>query len=174
MGETKNHLYLTWEEMQNDVRKLAHKIRSAHEEYAGALVITRGGLGVASVVVSELHIKLIETFCVESYAATAGTSAQNALKILKGLNPAFIHATRGKTILVIDEVCDSGRTMRLVRKELVLDNVLHLVAVPYVKPEGKGLVDTWVREVPQDTWIHFPWDPEIHEEPSLSVVMRSG
>ena len=45
MGETKNHLYLTWEEMQNDVRKLAHKIRSAHEEYAGALVITRGGLG---------------------------------------------------------------------------------------------------------------------------------
>jgi len=28
----------------------------------------------------------------------------------------------------------------------------------YAKPQGRPLVDTFVTEVSQDTWIYFPWD----------------
>ena len=28
----------------------------------------------------------------------------------------------------------------------------------YAKPKGKPMVQTYVTEVSQDTWIFFPWD----------------
>ena len=31
-------------------------------------------------------------------------------------------------------------------------------ATVYAKPAGKPLVDAFVTEVSQDTWIFFPWD----------------
>jgi hypothetical protein len=33
----------------------------------------------------------------------------------------------------------------------------HFAAV-YAKPLGRPLVDTFITEVSQDTWIYFPWD----------------
>ena len=33
----------------------------------------------------------------------------------------------------------------------------HFAAV-YAKPAGRPLIDTFVTEVSQDTWIYFPWD----------------
>jgi xanthine phosphoribosyltransferase len=34
-------------------------------------------------------------------------------------------------------------------------------ATIYAKPAGKPLVDAFVTEVSQDTWILFPWDTEV-------------
>jgi xanthine phosphoribosyltransferase len=34
-------------------------------------------------------------------------------------------------------------------------------ATVYAKPAGKPLVDTYITEVSQDTWIMFPWDTEL-------------
>jgi xanthine phosphoribosyltransferase len=33
-------------------------------------------------------------------------------------------------------------------------------ATVYAKPAGRPLVDTFITEVSQDTWILFPWDTE--------------
>jgi xanthine phosphoribosyltransferase len=33
-------------------------------------------------------------------------------------------------------------------------------ATVYAKPAGKPMVDTFITEVSQDTWILFPWDTE--------------
>ena len=33
-------------------------------------------------------------------------------------------------------------------------------ATVYAKPEGCLLVDTFIMEVSQDTWILFPWDSQ--------------
>jgi xanthine phosphoribosyltransferase len=33
-------------------------------------------------------------------------------------------------------------------------------ATVYAKPAGKPMVDTYVTETSQDTWIMFPWDTE--------------
>jgi xanthine phosphoribosyltransferase len=36
----------------------------------------------------------------------------------------------------------------------------HFAAV-YAKPLGAPLFDTFITEVSQDTWIHFPWDLDL-------------
>ena len=57
--------------------------------------------------------------------------------------------------LVIDDLVDTGTTARVVRALLPR---AHLATV-YAKPAGKPLVETFVTEVSQDTWILFPWIP---------------
>ena len=62
----------------------------------------------------------------------------------------------GEGCLIIDDLVDTGKTARLVRDMLPK---AHFATV-YAKPEGRPLVDTFITEVSQDTWILFPWDTE--------------
>ena len=42
----------------------------------------------------------------------------------------------------------------------------HLLT-PAFYPKGRPLVDTFITEVSQDTWIHFPWDTALSYQPPL-------
>jgi xanthine phosphoribosyltransferase len=41
-------------------------------------------------------------------------------------------------------------------------------ATVYAKPKGRPLVDTFITEVSQDTWIFFPWDTALSFQPPIS------
>ncbi len=60
----------------------------------------------------------------------------------------------GSGILIIDDLVDSGKTIELVRANYPK---AHFATV-YAKPLGRPMVDTFITEVSQDTWIFFPWD----------------
>jgi len=100
------------------------------------------------VVARELDIRVIETLCITSY----DEFRQGSLTVLK--SPAA--ADGGKDWLIIDDLVDTGRTAQEVRR-LLPD--AHFATV-YAKPAGRPLVDTFITEVSQDTWILFPWDIE--------------
>ena len=57
-------------------------------------------------------------------------------------------------MLIVDDLVDTGKTARVVRDLLPK---AHFATV-YAKPMGRPLVDTFITEVSQDTWIYFPWD----------------
>ena len=71
--------------------------------------------------------------------------------------------TGGRGLLVIDDLVDTGTTARVVRE---MFPQAHLAAV-YAKPMGKPLVDTFITEVSQDTWIFFPWDTGLSFQPPI-------
>ena len=77
-------------------------------------------------------------------------SEQGELQILKSVEGD------GEGWLLIDDLVDTGRTARVARKMLP---IAHFATV-YAKPAGRPVVDTFVTEVSQDTWILFPWDSE--------------
>ena len=56
----------------------------------------------------------------------------------------------------MDDLVDTGKTAKVVREMLPK---AHFATV-YAKPAGRPLVDTFITEVSQDTWIRFPWDME--------------
>lgn len=70
------------------------------------------------------------------------------IDVLKGLDGD------GTGLLVIDDLVDSGETARLVKSMLPKAHI----ATVYAKPAGLSVVDTYVTQVSQDTWIVFPWD----------------
>ncbi len=61
---------------------------------------------------------------------------------------------QGAGVLLVDDLVDTGKTAKVVRG---LVPRAHLATV-YAKPMGRPLVDTFITEVSQDTWIYFPWD----------------
>ncbi len=62
----------------------------------------------------------------------------------------------GTGFLIIDDLVDTGATARCVRALLPR---AHFATV-YAKPAGRTVVDSFITEVSQNTWIMFPWDTE--------------
>ena len=74
------------------------------------------------------------------------------------------HFYKGKTIrLIVDDLVDTGKTAKVVRELLP---GAHFATV-YAKPMGRPMVDTFITEVSQDTWIYFPWDTGLAFVPPI-------
>lgn len=138
---------VTWDQLHRDARALAWRLMS-NGPYRGIVAITRGGLIPAAIVARELEVRLIESVCVVTYHE----EAKGEPEVLKP-PPA---AGDGEGFLIIDDLVDTGTTARIVRALLPK---AHFATV-YAKPAGKPVVDTFITEVSQDTWILFPWDTE--------------
>ncbi|MEM9139382.1 MAG: xanthine phosphoribosyltransferase [Pseudomonadota bacterium] len=144
--------HVSWEQMHRDSRALAWRLDGqgpgADGAWTAVVAITRGGMVPACIIARELNIRLVETIAVKSY----DHQAQAEAVVLKGPDRDLMG--RGEGILVIDDLVDSGRTLEVVR---VLYPNAHYATV-YAKPKGKPMVDSYITEVSQDTWIFFPWD----------------
>ncbi len=101
----------------------------------------------AAIIARELDIRLVDTICVSSYD---WQQQKGDVKVLKGI------PGNGEGWLIVDDLVDTGRTAKVIRDLLPK---AHFASV-YAKPAGRPLVDTYVTEVSQDTWILFPWDAE--------------
>jgi xanthine phosphoribosyltransferase len=125
--------------------------------------VTRGGLAPAMIIARELGIRLIETVCVASYH---DYKEQGGLTVLKPVSKAIVDLAGGSGagVLVIDDLVDTGKTARLVR-DMVPE--CHYATL-YAKPQGRPLVDTFITEVSQDTWIYFPWDMGLSFQPPIA------
>ena len=143
---------VSWDQFHRDARALAWRLVEAGP-FAAIVCITRGGLVPAAIVARELNIRVIETFCVSSYS---GPGAPAEPQVLKDVGEAVrkLGGGGGAGILVVDDLVDTGQTAKAMREALPK---AHFAAV-YAKPMGRPMVDTFITEVSQDTWIHFPWD----------------
>ena len=152
---------VSWDQFHRDARALTWRL-SGHGPWSAIVAITRGGLVPAAIVARELDIRLIETICVASYH---DYTTQGDLQVMKGVSDELIAKTgaRGKGILIVDDLVDTGKTARVVREMLP---EAHFATV-YAKPQGRPLVDTFITEVSQDTWIYFPWDMGLTFQPPI-------
>lgn len=144
--------HVSWDQLHRDARALAWRLDGEGPGEGGSwravVAITRGGMVPAMIVAREIDIRTIDTISVKSYLK----GSQGELAVLKSPDPALMG--NGEGILVVDDLVDSGRTLELVRR---LYPKAHCATV-YAKPKGKPMVQTYVTEVSQDTWIFFPWD----------------
>jgi xanthine phosphoribosyltransferase len=149
---------VSWEELHRNARALAWRLME-DGPWTGVVAITRGGLVPAAIVARELEIRLIDTVCIASY----DDRAQSELEVLKRVEGD------GAGWLIVDDLVDTGKTAQVVRDMLPK---AHFATV-YAKPAGRPLVDSFITEVSQDTWILFPWDTEPQSVPPI-IHSRPG
>jgi len=137
---------ISWDQLHRDSKALSWRLLDIGD-FKGIIAITRGGLVPAAVIARELDIRLIETVCVSSYAWQDKQDQVDVLKKFDG---------DGDGWLLIDDLVDTGCTATVVKE---MAPQAHFATI-YAKPAGRPLVDTYVTEVSQDTWILFPWDAE--------------
>ena len=150
---------VTWDQLHRDARALAWRLIDAGP-FQGVVAITRGGLIPAAIIARELEIRLVETVSIITYGS--GDTDWTEIGQPQVIKPP-IAAGDGTGFLIIDDLVDTGATARIVRALLPK---AHFATV-YAKPAGKPLVDTFITEVSQETWIMFPWDTE----PQFSVPL---
>jgi xanthine phosphoribosyltransferase len=148
---------VSWDQFHRDARALAWRLSEAGP-FEAVVCITRGGLVPAAIVARELNVRVIETVCVASY----NHIKQGEVTVLKDVADS-LKVKRGKGILIVDDLVDTGKTARVVRDLLP---EAHFATV-YAKPMGRPLVDTFITEVSQDTWIFFPWDTGLAFVPPI-------
>ena len=148
--------HVSWDQMHRDARALAWRLDGKGPDggaWKAVVGITRGGLVPAMIVARELDIRVVDTISVKSYHSGGGAADQRSdAQVIK--SPQADLMGDGTGILIVDDLVDSGKTLELVRK---LYPRAHFATV-YAKPSGKPMVDSYITEVSQDTWIFFPWD----------------
>jgi xanthine phosphoribosyltransferase len=142
------HYYtVTWDQLHRDARALAWRLMGLGP-FSGIVAITRGGLIPAAIIARELDVRLVESVCIVTY----DEEVRGEPVVAK----APVAAGDGSGFLIIDDLVDTGTTARVVRGLLPK---AHFACV-YAKPAGRPMVDSFITEVSQDTWILFPWDTE--------------
>ncbi len=137
---------VSWDQLHRDTKALSWRLHDLGKRWKGVVAVTRGGLVPAAVIARELGIHYIDTVSITSYKF----KEQGEMNILKKIDDS------GEDLLIIDDLVDTGATAKVVKN--MLPNAYF--ATVYAKPAGKPLVDLYVTEVSQDTWILFPWDSE--------------
>lgn len=144
--------HVSWDQIHRDSRALAWRLDGKGPGEGGtwkaAVAITRGGMAPAMIAARELDIRAVDTISVKSY----DNQDQSDAIVLKMPDRDLVGDGTG--ILVIDDLVDTGKTLEVVRE--AMPNA-HFATV-YAKPKGRAMVDTFITEVSQDTWIFFPWD----------------
>jgi xanthine phosphoribosyltransferase len=155
--------HISWDQIHRDSRALAWRLDGKGPidgSWKAIVAITRGGMAPAMIIARELDVRTVDTVSVKSYSHQDQSEAQ----VLKAPDADIIGDGTG--VLIIDDLVDSGKTLKLVRD---LYPNAHYATV-YAKPEGRSMVDTFITEVSQDTWIFFPWDMALqYVEPYRGV-----
>ena len=144
---------VSWDQFHRDSRALAWRLMG-QGKFDAVVAIARGGLVPATIVARELNIRVVESVALKSY----DHQSQGTVKVLKPMSQQILDlAGNGGKVLIVDDLVDTGNTARAVRDMLP---GAHFATV-YAKPMGRDLVDTFITEVSQDTWIFFPWDLDV-------------
>jgi len=142
--------HVSWDQLHRDARALAWRLQgeAPDEGWRAVVAITRGGMAPAMIVARELDIRVVDTISVKSY----NHQTQTEPRVIK--SPDMEIVGDGEGVLIVDDLVDTGKTLEVVRERMTKAHV----ATVYSKPMGRNMVDTYVTEVSQDTWIFFPWD----------------
>ncbi|MHA6323971.1 xanthine phosphoribosyltransferase [Roseivivax sp. CAU 1753] len=142
--------HVSWDQLHRDARALSWRLQGNVPKggWRAVVAITRGGMAPAMIVARELDIRVVDTISVKSYDHQTQTEPH----IIKSPDKDVVGDGTG--ILIVDDLVDTGRTLEVVRAAMPKAHV----ATVYAKPKGRPMVDTFITEVSQDTWIFFPWD----------------
>jgi hypoxanthine phosphoribosyltransferase len=140
-----------WQLFGDATRELATDIAQARWIPDLVVAVARGGLTVGGALAYALGVKNCGAINVEFY-----TGVDDRLDVPVLLPPSLnLVDVSGLDVLVVDDVADTGHTLRLVREVLAQHVGTTRTAVLYHKPQSV-IVPDFAWKV-TDRWINFPW-----------------
>ncbi len=145
---------LSWESFGTAIRELAGQVVDSGYRPDLLLSITRGGLVPAGAMSYAMGIKNLHIINVEFYT---GVEERLPMPVLLPPVPAGV-ALSGQRILIVDDVADTGETLRTVHDFCAGHVAEARTAVLYEKPHSLVKCDYVWRHTSE--WVSFPWSSE--------------
>ncbi|MEO3993653.1 MAG: phosphoribosyltransferase [Desulfurococcaceae archaeon TW002] len=144
-------LILTWKKINEVILRLALNITREGLETDLIVGILRGGYIVARILSDMLGTDNIGVVEVKFYKGI-GERAERPI-----ITQPLTVDVKGKNILIVDDVVDSGRTLEIVTEQVRLRGAKSVrTAVLFYKPKSIIKPDFYVQEVRE--WVVFPWE----------------
>jgi hypothetical protein len=150
---------VTWDEIDIWAKNVVTKIRAAGFKPDMVVALIRGGLVPARLICDHLHLKNLFAVKVEHWGITA--QADMKAKLVQGLDLDL----KGKKILVVDDITDTGESMMLSTDHLRTKGPAVMKSATLLHIEhSKFEPDFYDVFVPKEkwTWFIFPWN--FHED----------
>jgi len=162
MAESLEFVIPTWDEIYEYLLSLAERIREDGFKPDVIVGVSRGGWPPARVMSDLLENPEIANVKAEFYLEVAKTKGEPVIT-----QPVSV-SVRGKRVLVVDDVADTGKSLRLVKAHLEEEGATDVrIATIYYKPWSVVIPDYYERET--TSWIVFPWE---RKETVRNVIER--
>tara|TARA_R100001082_G_scaffold110544_1_gene90765 strand:- start:340 stop:783 length:444 start_codon:yes stop_codon:yes gene_type:complete len=142
---------ITFEEINFLARTIASRIED--EGITHVVGLARGGLVPATIISYKLDLPLLACG-VSSYE---GTKKTENFRLHQPLNLAQFQAVNAH-VLVVDDICDTGDTMKWITQKLALADIKYQTACILTKEKHTKWLKHYGSVVPDDKWIVFPWE----------------
>lgn len=157
MSEEIKHDYITYTEYAGILNKMIYAIQEILIKHEGIKFThvygpKRGGMPIAIHISHQLELEFLDRL------------EDNVLEIPMKTKPY---------ILIVDDVCDSGKTLSEIHNYLNDFEIPHKTATLHIKPRCKDVIvpDIFVYEFSNNTWIHYPWE-KTEDEPDKDYMFK--
>jgi hypothetical protein len=141
----------TWEQIYELLLNLAYHIRKARFKPDIIVGIARGGWPPARIMSDLLENPELANVKAEFYLGVAETKGEPVIT-----QPVSV-SVKGKKVLVVDDVADTGKSLALVREHLKEHGAIEVkIATIYYKPWSIVTPDWFEKKTKH--WIIFPWE----------------
>ncbi len=165
-------LYVSWDDYHEAIEQLAVQIHRSDWQFNQILCLARGGLRIGDTL-SRIFDQPLAVLAASSYHGDS--QSRSTLVFSEDLTKTTLNL--GSHILLVDDLVDSGITLQktlpwLDRKygfyvEEVRSAVLWYKACSIVKP------DYYVRYLPENPWIHQPFERYEKMSPETLALSKS-
>jgi len=157
----------SWEQIYEMLLNLADKIRKDKFKPDIIVGVSRGGWAPGRVMSDLLENPQIANVKAEFYKGVAETKGEPII------TQPVSAPVKGKRVLVMDDVADTGRSLRKVRLHLLEHGATDVrIATIYYKPWSVTLPNYYEKETRQ--WIIFPWERKETVRHILEKYERQG
>ena len=141
----------TWDQIYEMLLNLVEKIRKNGFKPDIIVGVSRGGWPPARVLSDLMGNPNLANVRAEFYLGVAETKEEPVLTQPVSMKVA------GKKVLVVDEVADTGKTLKLVKEHIIEQGATEVkIATVYFKPWSIVKPDYYEKET--SCWIVFPWE----------------
>jgi len=141
----------TWNQIYTMLLNLADKIRKSQFKPDTIVGVSRGGWPPARVLSDLLDNPNLANVRAEFYLGVAETKGEPTL------TQPVSSPIEGKKVLIVDEVVDTGKSLKLVKEHVLQQGATEAkIATVYYKPWSIIKPDYYEKET--SLWIVFPWE----------------
>jgi xanthine phosphoribosyltransferase len=145
--------YYSYDNFKNDTNKLIDLVKNSN--FDAIVAVARGGLTLSHVMAEGLDIRQVQSIRTELYDKT---DKRDQISIF-----AKCDFKSAKKVLVVDDIADSGDTLKAVMKYLENDfsDIDFSSATLFYKKTSIYKPDFWINETKE--WIEFFWEKDYKE-----------
>ena len=141
----------TWSQIYDMLLSQAQKISAQNFRADIVVGVARGGLVPARILTDLLEIPELVTIQISFYQNIAQPTIEPILK------QALTVPIEGKKVLLVDDIADSGESLKLAQTYLHQQGALETkTATLYLKPQSITTPDFYEKRT--SAWVVFPWD----------------